>query len=153
MTIEDIPQVKRVAIKSWHATYANIIPLDVQNNFLKKAYSEERLLVRLSKSPFYVAKLDNKLIGFANFSNKNSVGNVELAAIYLDTDFQQQGVGTALLLFGIEQLRPTQVSINVEAENKLGRQFYEAKGFQVIDRFEEEFDGHILKTIRMVLDL
>ena len=153
MTVEDIPQVKQVAIKSWHTTYENIIPLDVQNNFLEKAYSEERLLIRLSKSPFYVAKLNNKIIGFANFSNKKLDGNVELAAIYLSKDFQHQGVGTKLLQFGIYQLRPTQIFINVEAENKIGRQFYEAKGFQIIDQFDEEFDGHILKTIRMALNL
>ena len=153
MTIEDIPQVKQVAIKSWHTAYENIIPLNIQNNFLEKAYSEERLLIRLSKSPFYVAKLDNKVIGFANFSNKKSDGNVELAAIYLSKDFQHKGVGTKLLQFGIDQLKPTQILINVEAENKIGRQFYEAKGFQIIDQFDEEFDGHILKTIRMALNL
>lgn len=153
MTAGDIPQVQQVAIKSWHTTYENIIPLNIQNNFLSKAYSEERLLARLSSSPFYVAKIDKQVIGFANFSNKKADGTVELFAVYLDPDFQGKGIGSALLQVGIEQLQPTQVFINVEAENRIGRQFYNAKGFQVIEKFNEVFDGHQLKNVRMSLNL
>ena len=78
---------------------------------------------------------------------------MELFAVYLDPDFQGKGIGSALLQVGIEQLQPTQVFINVEAENRIGRQFYNAKGFQVIEKFNEVFDGHQLKKVRMSLNL
>jgi len=35
----------------------------------------------------------------------------------------------------------------------LEKNFYEAKGFKVVKEFDEEFEGHVLKTIRMVLNL
>ena len=44
-----------------------------------------------------------------------------------------------------------EIYINVVTENKVGKPFYEAKGFLVSDAFNDDFDEHILKTIRMVL--
>lgn len=44
-----------------------------------------------------------------------------------------------------------EVYINVEKDNVIGRRFYEAKKFEFVKEFEEDFDGHILKTVRMVL--
>lgn len=151
MTEKDIPQVKSIATVSWHATYQGIIPLDVQNNFLAMAYNEERLLQRLTNTPFYVAKVAGEIVGFANFSNKKEAGEVELGAIYLDPSHHSKGIGTALLQYGCEQLRPKKVYINVESENNIGKQFYVAKGFEVVGEFDDDFDGHILKTVRMVL--
>lgn len=43
------------------------------------------------------------------------------------------------------------IYINVERDNKSGRDFYNAKGFTVVSEFDDNFDGHILKTVRMVL--
>ena len=55
----------------------------------------------------------------------------------------QQGIDN---LDGIKE-----IYINVEKDNKIGKTFYEVKGFQVVKEFDDEFDGHILKTVRMVL--
>lgn len=41
--------------------------------------------------------------------------------------------------------------IHVEAENEKGKRFYEAKGFAALEQFEEDFEGHMLQTVRMVL--
>lgn len=43
MTVNDIHSVQQVATESWNHTYKGIIPLDVQNNFLRAAYSTEML--------------------------------------------------------------------------------------------------------------
>lgn len=153
MTEMDIPKVERIATVSWHATYEGIIPIDVQNNFLAMAYNEEKLLQRLTNTPFYVAKIAGEIVGFANFLNKKEAGEVELGAIYLDPSYQNIGIGSALLQHGCEQLQPKKVYINVESENNIGKQFYIAKGFEVVGEFDDDFDGHILKTVRMVLSL
>lgn len=153
MIEKDIPKVKNIATVSWHATYQGIIPLDVQDNFLAMAYNEEMLLQRLTNTPFYVAKVDGEIVGYANFSNKKEAGEVELGAIYLDPSHQNKGIGSALLQYGCEQLQPKKVFINVESENNIGKQFYIAKGFESIGEFNDDFDGHKLKTVRMVLSL
>lgn len=153
MIEEDIPKVKSIATVSWHETYQGIIPLDVQKNFLAMAYNEEMLLQRLTNTPFYVAKVAGEIVGYANFSNKKDAGEVELGAIYLDPSHQNQGIGSALLHYGCEQLQPKKVFINVESQNNIGKQFYVAKGFKIVSEFDDDFDGHILKSVRMVLSL
>ena len=45
------------------------------------------------------------------------------------------------------------IYVNVEKDNQIGKTFYEAKGFEVVKEFVEEFNGHTLKTIQMVLKL
>ncbi|MED2496807.1 GNAT family N-acetyltransferase, partial [Bacillus thuringiensis] len=41
--------------------------------------------------------------------------------------------------------------IHVEAANEKGKRFYEAKGFAELEQFEEDFEGHMMQTVRMVL--
>ena len=153
MMTQDIEAVQSIAFESWHTTYDGLIPPDVQQRFLEMAYSEDMLKKRLAKTPFYVAEGDEGILGFANFSNMKEEGEVELASIYLKPTRQGQGVGTKLLKQGLSELNPSKVFVNVESENEIGKRFYLAKGFLVVDEFEEDFDGHLLQTTRMVLDI
>lgn len=153
MEFGDIKAVQEVAKMSWHTTYAGIIPLAVQDQFLKVAYSDRMMERRLSHSFIWVAEADDKLIGFAHFSSVKD-GECELSAIYLLPDHQGKGIGSALLNFGLRELEGIEkLYINVEKENRIGRTFYEAKGFNVVEEFDEDFDGHRLKTVKMVLNV
>jgi ribosomal protein S18 acetylase RimI-like enzyme len=150
----DTEQVQNVARISWHSTYEGIIPRKVQDQFLSSAYSSERMQQRLNHSHLFVAEARGKIAGFANFSAVNKEGKAELGAIYLHPEEQGKGIGTALLNKGIEALDGVkEIYINVERDNETGKNFYIAKGFEPIKEFEEEFEGHLLMTIRMVLSL
>nr|WP_240666647.1 N-acetyltransferase [Longirhabdus pacifica] len=152
MKQEDIKQVQQVAKASWNATYEGIIPFEIQENFLKSAYSDEMMQKRLDNTLMLISEREGEIVGFANFSPVKKQGKVELAAIYLYPQYQGQGIGSALLQEGIKNLNNVkEIYINVEKENTIGKSFYEAKGFEVIEEFDDHFDGHILKTIRMVL--
>ena len=152
MALDDIPQVQNVAKASWNHTYEGIIPRDIQDNFLKSAYNDEMMKRRLEHSYLYVSEIDGKIVGFANFSPVKKHGEVELGAIYLLPEYQGKGIGTALLREGLHQLEGVnEVYINVERENHIGRNFYDAKGFTVVSEFDDNFDGHILKTVQMIL--
>lgn len=154
MTNEDIKQVQSIAKKSWNATYEGIIPEKIQNNFLAMAYSDEMMQHRLNQSFMYVAKSDSDLVGFANFTSVDENGLSELSAIYLDPDCQNRGVGTALLHEGIHNIDGLkEIRLEVEKENKIGMEFYNAKGFEVVEEYDEDFDGHILKTVIMKLEI
>lgn len=149
---EDFPRVQEVAKISWHTTYEGLIPFEVQNQFLQQAYNDNRLIMRMEQSHFFVSEENGVINGFANFSPVSQDGKVELGAIYLLPEAQGNGIGTALLQHGLEQLDGVkEVYISVERDNLSGLHFYEAKGFEVIDEFEEEFGGAMLKTIRMKL--
>ncbi|PAV29675.1 GNAT family N-acetyltransferase [Virgibacillus profundi] len=152
MKRSDIAQVQHVAKSSWHATYEGIIPRNIQNNFLDAAYSDEAMKQRLEGSHIFVVESDGTVFGFANYSPVTKDGKSELGAIYLLPDYQGSGAGTALLREGINELEGIkEIYINVEKDNEIGKNFYQAKGFEVVSEFDDNFDGHILKTIRMVL--
>lgn len=151
MHYEDTKQVQSIAKKTWNATYEGIIPLEVQNNFLKSNYSDESMKQRIERSIVYVAEVKGKVVGFANYSTVRDGGKVELAAIYLYPEFQGKGIGTALLQQLVKELKGLkEIYINVEKDNKIGMNFYEAKGFEIVKESDIEFDGHILKQVRMV---
>ncbi len=151
MHYEDTKQVQSIAKKTWNATYEGIIPLEVQNNFLKSNYSDESMKQRIERSIVYVAEVKGKVVGFANYSTVRDGGKVELAAIYLYPEFQGKGIGTALIQQAVKELKGIkEICINVEKDNKIGMNFYEAKGFEIVKESDIEFDGHILKQVRMV---
>ncbi|MEI2405775.1 GNAT family N-acetyltransferase [Niallia taxi] len=152
ITQEDITQVQDVAKTTWNATYEGIIPAEIQENFLKSAYNDDRMKQRIESSTLYVAEVEDTVVGFANFSPVRENGKVELGAIYLYPKHQGKGIGSALVQTGIKDLDGVnEIYINVEKDNKIGKTFYEAKGFEVVKEFDDDFDGHILKTVRMVL--
>ncbi|MFC4560123.1 GNAT family N-acetyltransferase [Virgibacillus kekensis] len=152
MKEEDIPQVQQVAKKSWNATYDGIIPDEVQENFLKSAYSDTMMRKRFDISHLFVAETEGRVTGFANFSPVNEAGKAELGAIYLLPDQQGRGTGTMLLELGLETIEGIQeLTVDVEKDNKIGMNFYKAKGFEKVGEYDDDFNGHILRTIRMVL--
>ncbi|MGG2015494.1 N-acetyltransferase family protein [Bacillus sp. S10(2024)] len=152
MKEEDIPSVQYVAKTSWNDTYKDIIPVAVQEKFLEHAYSYGMMKHRLQHSHLFVGEVDGNIVGFVNFSPIKYQNEAELGAIYLLAAYRGNGIGTALLRKGITILEGVKkIYINVESENKIGKAFYTAKGFAVVDAFEDDFDGHMLKTLRMVL--
>jgi ribosomal protein S18 acetylase RimI-like enzyme len=154
MKKKDIAQVQDVAWKTWHATYAEIIPLQIQDKFLESAYSNKMMKSRLRKTHVFVAEVDRKVVGFANYSPVSNEGNLELAALYLYPDYQGRGIGTALLNAGIKQLTNVKkVTLSVEKNNQIGAAFYKAKGFAVTEEYDDDLSGHMLKTVRMALIL
>jgi|SRR5690625_550288 len=152
MKPKDIKQVQDIAQTSWHATYEGIIPREIQDKFLKMAYNDDMIKRRLKQSIMFVVEVEDKIVGFANYTPVNQDGRTELTAIYLYPDYQGKGIGTALLEEGIQRLNGVQeIHLNVEKNNRIGMNFYEAKGFREVSEFDDDFDGHILKTVRMVL--
>ncbi|RKQ18862.1 GNAT family N-acetyltransferase [Oceanobacillus bengalensis] len=152
MKKKDISQVQHVARVSWNATYEGIIPLDVQNNFLKNAYSDRNMKRRLKYTTIFVAEVNSAIVGFANYSPTSNEGVTTLGAIYIYPEYQGLGIGSALLHTGIEQMGDVkEVQLNVEKNNRIGMRFYRAKGFEKIKEYEDNFDGHILHTVEMAL--
>ena len=154
MVKEDTKQVKYAAKKSWNTTYEGIIPIEIQENFLKGAYNDEMMERRLEHSLMLIAEVKNTIAGFANFTPVNEQRQTELSAIYLLPEYQGKGIGLSLLNTGIEKLKDVkEIHLDVEKENTIGTTFYKAKGFRTVDEYDDNFDGHILKTVRMVLTL
>ncbi|MCP8968425.1 GNAT family N-acetyltransferase [Ectobacillus ponti] len=150
----DIAQVQHVAKASWNETYEGIIPMEIQEAFLRYAYSEDMMKKRMQTSCLLVAERGECIVGFINVSLPDEQKEAELFAIYLLPDHQRVGIGKALLLAAIRHTPDARsLCVNVERDNFKGQRFYAKQGFEVIDEFDDDFDGHILKTTRMVLRL
>ena len=109
---------------------------------------------RMKQSIFFVAEVDERVVGFAQFTPPDKEGKTGLTAIYFYPEYQGKGIGTVLLTEGVKELgNVTEIHLNVERDNHHGRRFYEAKGFKVISEFTEDFGGHVINTVQMVLKL
>ncbi|PIC98770.1 GNAT family N-acetyltransferase [Sporosarcina sp. P29] len=154
MVSEDIERVQDIARQSWHATYEGIIPRTIQDCFLDAAYDTPMMNRRLQTSNLFVVEVDDEVVGFADFSQVDEDGKSKLRAIYLYPDRQGKGLGSALIQKGIEVLgKLKELIVEVEKDNMIGRKFYEAKGFEVVKEYDDNFDGHTLKTIQMIRNL
>ncbi len=151
MKKRDMKQVQDIAKTSWNATYEGIIPLEIQERFLKAVYSKQNLKWRLKNTTFFVAEVNQGIVGFANFFRVPESGRVELGAIYIYPEYQGAGIGTAFLKVGMEKLGIRELHLNVEKNNQIGMTFYRAKGFESVAEYDDYLDGHTLKTVRMVL--
>ncbi|WP_163651874.1 GNAT family N-acetyltransferase [Listeria sp. PSOL-1] len=148
---EDVTAIKNIATLSWHNTYKDIIPQEVQDAFLAKFYNEKTLTNRIEATPFALLIKDKKTIGFVNFVEL-AKGKSELTAFYLHPEFINQGYGTELLEEGMNLFHiPLPMSVNVEKQNEAAIRFYEAKGFEKAEEFVEDFYGYGLATIRYQL--
>lgn len=153
-TIDDIASVKEIAYISWNDTYEGIIPSPIQKSFLEKSYSTPMMEMRLKKTIMLVATHEEEPVGFANFTKLDQDGDAELIALYLKPEYQRNGYGKQLLKSGLSHLlNGSELSVYVEAENEKGRNFYESNGFELVEEFEELFEGHPLKTAKYVYDL
>lgn len=152
---KDIPAIQQVATTSWNHTYEGIISAEVQEDFLKMAYSEKALIHRLESTLFIIAEVNGKVVGFSSFSNiDTSKKTAVLAAIYLYPEFQKRGIGSKLLQHGLVQLNGVErLLVEVEKDNITGKAFYTSKGFKIEKEYVEEFSGHQLPTILMSLSL
>lgn len=154
MKQDDIAAVQQIAKISWHDTYEGIIPAEIQDLFIERAYSNAMMMKRLEKTSVYVAIHDNEIIGFANFTRVDEDGDAELTAIYLLPSHQHLGYGKQLLNEGLQHIQDAQqLFVYVESENQKGRTFYERSNFTCVEEFDEFFEGHPLSTAKYVYNL
>jgi len=153
-TAQDITAVQEIAHISWNDTYQDIIPMNIQQNFLDKSYSVPMMEMRLKKTILLLAEHEGQPVGFANFTKLDDDGDAELIALYMKPEHQRNGYGKKLLDSGLAYLlEGSNLFVYVESENFKGRSFYEANGFEFVEEFEELFEGHPLQTAKYVYNL
>ncbi|MHA6259846.1 N-acetyltransferase family protein [Sporosarcina sp. CAU 1771] len=154
MTSNDIQHVQHIARNTWNATYEGIIPVDLQNEFIKQSYSDAMLLMRMEKTTILIAEVDDTPIGFVNFTKKDNDGDSELTAMYILPPYQQSGYGKKLFEATLTILSDAeQLFVYVDGQNLPGRNFYEKQGFELIDFFDELFEGHPVTTAQYVYSI
>ncbi|MCG7336766.1 GNAT family N-acetyltransferase [Sporosarcina sp. ACRSM] len=151
MTTRDCVHVQQIARKTWSTTYQDIIPDEIQKQFIDRFYSHAMMEKRMEKTNVLIAEVRGLPIGFANFTRKDEDGDSELTAMYILPEYQQAGYGEQLFKSTLSMLQDAQqLFVYVDARNTIGRAFYEKQGFELLDVFEEDFQGHPVLTAQYV---
>lgn len=144
----DIPGIQHVAKVTWSHTYKGIIPEETQEKFLRTNYSDHAMKHRMNHSLVLIAKEHQKCVGFLNLQSIDNV-EAELTALYVLPEYQGRGAGSLLLETGIKMLNVRTVYVSVERENEIGKRFYDAKGYVLLEERQENFQGIAFHILRM----
>lgn len=157
-TAGDVPGIREVAVDAWHAAHDHVIGASAVEDLLDDWYDPADLhdqVVR-ERGHFVVAD-DAGVVGFAHAGpSDESHGDAVLSRIYVDPDRWGDGVGTAMLQVVADRLRADghgRLWLAVLAGNDVGRSFYEARGFERVERREVELAGVETEDVVMATDL
>lgn len=110
------------------------------HNFIPETYWYDNLesvkKEYIPKSDTYVYKQRGKIKGFISIVNKNFIG-----ALFVDTAFQGQSIGTQLIEF-CKKNYPS-LLLHVYCQNKKSIAFYKKCGFKIIKQQETQLKGHL----------
>lgn len=117
MTEKDLPALRELFLKVRQKTFFWLDNSSYNLSSFDKETDGEYIMV---------AYLNQVVVGFVSlYSPDNFIHN-----LYVHTDYQNQGVGTALLKAAIIQMAPLPVRLKCLKENKNAVAFYEKNGFQ-----------------------
>ena len=146
---EDALPVARIHVETWRAAYPGLVPdqyltkLSVPDQAIAWARQISR---RGGHSATLVAEIDGRVVGFVVLGprrNSSFEHGGEIYALYVDVDWQNQGIGRALMVAAFVQLRSMGLDsalLWVLAANP-SRFFYEALGGDLLGEREEPFAG------------
>lgn len=149
-TVHDAGAIAQVRVDSWRATYRGVMPdayLDSMRVEDSAAMWARVLSVAPHKTSVFVAEQAGNVVGFAagKALEPHKFGlDAELAAIYLRSDVQRQGIGRRLLSMVADAHQfqgATGLLVWVVATNKAARQFYEQLGAELLIEQAFTWDG------------
>lgn len=157
-TREKVRDAIHVHGRGWQEAYDGLVPDDVLASLTvdPSPGDVERWLDRLPEEGGVAlgAVVDGTVRGYINLrwaETKPFVGPDEagLKEIYVHPDWWGDGLGTALFEAGRDRLPDDVAGIALEmlADNDVGRQFYEARGFEVDDHGTYEIAGEPYETV------
>lgn len=157
---EDSKVLGNIHSESWKKAYKAIIPDNILNNI--SAEKRERYFYRVLSEKLEMIALifkEGKAVGFITFGScrdgdlDSSWG--EIWGIYLLTEYWNQGLGTKLIHWGINELRNngfSKISLWVLEKNINARNFYKKLGFHHDGKVNKINLGKELNEYRYILE-
>lgn len=154
----DVPAIQKIAREAWDETYAEIVGRVEREEILDHLCSRRSLLEDIGRhdSFFFVATLDDGVVGFAELVAEGKAG--EVARIAVRPDWQRRGVATRLLRRGLAALAAGgagEVTAGIEIQDVACRQLFERNGFRAAEAPVaelEEYDDLELAQYRRTLE-
>ena len=140
------PAIRDIAHAAWRDTYRGLLRDETIEWFLERAYSHERVDLRIERHETWVAELDGAVAAFAETAVEPD--RVTLVAIYTDPALRGLGLGSALLGAVLDAHPDLPVAADVLAGNRKGETFYEARGFEPREDVEEQLGDELVSERR-----
>jgi N-acetylglutamate synthase-like GNAT family acetyltransferase len=135
----DIEFIQQIAKTTWANTYTFLLQGQIEY-MLELMYSNNSLLEQMSnKHQFYVAIIDENIIGFASVS-KEDENICKLNKLYVLPSTQKTGAGKALLQSVIDYAKENEakeIQLQVNRNNN-AKDFYLKHGFAIL--YEADFE-------------
>lgn len=148
----DIRPKAIVHYQSWTETYTGLMPQQFLNSrTIEKCESSAARHIEST----LVAETNGQVVGFACYkkdSRKTNPPSSEIVALYVLKDYQDLGIGTALMNSCLEILEGS-VILYVLANNENAINYYKSKNFKFTgNKLEKEVLGGINIELEMKLD-
>ena len=136
-TLEDIEQVARLHVDSWHETYAGIISQDYLDNMKSNLEKRiERMKNEFNLRTMIVVTLNEEIVGFSEFvfSNefsKNLDIDCELCGLYIKNGYKHLGLGSIVFEYVtnlFKEQNKKKMGLWCVKENEPAISFYKKKG-------------------------
>lgn len=137
----DAEEIHEIALESWKYTYRYILSEETIEEVIDDWYSVEDLKEQAEHPIFYVAETREDLVGFVHASVEEDTAT--LHRIYLKPELQGKGIGSALYERAEKDIEKEAdvIELEVLAENRKGRKFYEKQGYEVVKEEDIELKG------------
>ena len=154
--ISNAEDLGKLHSRAFRKAYREIIPKEKLNSFTPEARSKSFAEALAAKEEnTYISILDNTIVGFVTLGEcrDSDIDNAgEIWGIYLDPDFQRQGIGTKLANWAIDYLAKSgfnKIILWVFKENSQSRKFYKSLGF-IPDGNEKLIESCNAKAVRYI---
>ena len=145
----DAPEIARVHVESWRATYPGLVPQSVLDGLSVERRTDfwSGLLRDPGETRTWVGEVDGRIAGFVGTGLPDDPGvpGAELKSIYVSSTAQGIGLGRLLLETAVRDLVERGFSsaiLWVLTANTRARQFYEAAGWRADGTAQMlDFDG------------
>ncbi|WP_225334054.1 GNAT family N-acetyltransferase [Halomicrobium urmianum] len=133
----DVPAIQRVARRSFHAAYDDLLGESLVDAVLADWYVTERVReqVRDPGIAFVVARLGRRVRGFADVvDHPDDPEGAFLSRLYVEPGVWGQGVGSHLLSTVEDRADDREwLELTVLADNERAIEFYRDRGFREVD--------------------
>ncbi|SHK67527.1 GNAT family N-acetyltransferase [Haladaptatus paucihalophilus] len=142
--VSDVPDIRRVARRSWFDSYADFLSTTVIEAELSTWYTPDAVETAVTDPtrPYFVAVDGDIVVGYSKGVADTPVA--DLSTLYVSPDCQHGGVGTRLLEIVSDELESrgaTTLELTVFAENDGAIGFYEARGFERVGEQISELEA------------
>ena len=162
-TEEDAKAIRYSGAYSWKETYTGLVPddyLDYRTAHYEDKVDREKELIRDINNNYYVAKVDDKTVGFVLYGKSDNEQYKDygyVGALYLLNEYQGLGIGKELFriaLEGLKELGYSKMMLEcMRGNNTLN--FYKKYSGEVVDEMDYPLNaGKIsVKADIMVFDI